>query len=504
MATSTSMASARRRSWSATLRELGADCDWLIPDRMADGYGLSAANVERLAERGTALISPSTAASPPSRRSRSPDRSGMEVIVTDHHQPGPSCPTARSCTRHSTAIRSPTSAARRWPGSSPGRRRGGPREILRRRPAGPRADAISTWSPWRLLPTSCPCRREPVARQARAGGGRAGAAARDPGASRGCDTASRRSSTRATWPSDSRRRINAAGRLYRADAGVELFLTDDEARAAEIATELNRANGERRATEREVDDRGGSGAAGAAGASCGSRRRWSLAGQGWHPGVIGIVASRLVEQHHRPTVVISLDGEGGGRGSGRSIPGFDLLAGFEACAEHLVGFGGHRAAAGLELAARRTSTRSARPLPRTRPRCSRPRTCGAPSGSTRWSAAPALGLDLAEELGRLAPVRHGQPRVRLLVPSARVRDVRSDGRGQALPLQPPQRLPPGAGRRLWPLQPRSRRGRAGRRRGAAGGQPLERLGRAAGGAARALPGAVADGDHFDACDCSDR
>src|SRR6185437_9329910 len=76
-----------------------------------------------------------------------------------------------------------------------------------------------------------------------------------------------------------------------------------------------------------------------------------LAGEGWHPGVIGIVASRLVERHHRPVVVISLDGEGEGRGSARSIPGFDLLAGLEACAEHLDGFGGHKAAAGLQLRA---------------------------------------------------------------------------------------------------------------------------------------------------------
>ena len=129
-------------------------------------------------------------------------------------------------------------------------------------------------------------------------------------------------------------RINAAGRLYRADAGVELFLTDDEARAAEIAAELSRANGERRATEREVDA-----AAEAARRELSDELREApalvLAGEGWHPGVVGIVASRLVERHYRPVVVISLDGEGGGRGSGRSIPGFDLLAGLEACSEHL-------------------------------------------------------------------------------------------------------------------------------------------------------------------------
>ena len=98
-----------------------------------------------------------------------------------------------------------------------------------------------------------------------------------------------------------------------------------------------------------------------------------VAGEGWHPGVIGIVASRMVERHNRPTIVISLDGEGGGRGSGRSIPGFDLLAGLEACSEHLGSFGGHRAAAGP-----RAAGRGRRCLPRglrrpRRARCSAPR-----------------------------------------------------------------------------------------------------------------------------------
>jgi single-stranded-DNA-specific exonuclease len=145
-------------------------------------------------------------------------------------------------------------------------------------------------------------------------------------------------------------RINAAGRLYRADAGVELLLTDDAARAEQIAVELGRANSERRATEREVDN-----------AAETARRELPeqllaapalvVAGEGWHPGVVGIVASRLVERHHRPAIVISLNEEGEGRGSGRSISGFDLLAGLEACAEYLEGFGGHRAAAGLTLKA---------------------------------------------------------------------------------------------------------------------------------------------------------
>jgi single-stranded-DNA-specific exonuclease len=223
-------------------------------------------------------------------------------------------------------------------------------------------------------------------------------------------------------------RINAAGRLYRADAGVELMLTEDEARAEEIAVELGRANSERRAREREVDT-----AAEAARRQLPEALREApglvLAGEDWHPGVVGIVASRLVERHHRPVVVVSLDGEGGGRGSGRSIPGFDLLAALEACAEHLETFGGHRAAAGLALRAEN--------LEAFREAFAAHATAVLGPGELRRTqridamvGGLGLGLELAEELGQLAPFGMGNPGVRLMVPSARVSDVRTMGEGK--------------------------------------------------------------------------
>jgi single-stranded-DNA-specific exonuclease len=223
-------------------------------------------------------------------------------------------------------------------------------------------------------------------------------------------------------------RINAAGRLYRADAGVELFLTDDPARAEQIASELDRANRERQQAEREVEH--------AAEAALRALPRplregpaMVLAGAGWHPGVVGIVASRLVERHHRPTVLISLDSDGSGRGSGRSIAGFDLLAGLEECAEHLTRFGGHRAAAGLELrsgaldsfreafVAHAGAVLDADALRKVE------RIDAIVGGS-------GIGLDLAEDLERLAPFGAGNPGIRLLVPSARLRDVRPIGEGK--------------------------------------------------------------------------
>jgi single-stranded-DNA-specific exonuclease len=141
-------------------------------------------------------------------------------------------------------------------------------------------------------------------------------------------------------------RINAVGRMSEALTGVRLLLTDDQAEADSIAESLEAENRWRRQVdgetlrdavrmlERDYDpdrDRG-----------------VVLAGEGWHPGVIGIVASRVVELIHRPTVLIAL-GDGEGKGSARSVPGFHLYDAIRDCSEHLVRFGGHRAAAGCSI-----------------------------------------------------------------------------------------------------------------------------------------------------------
>jgi single-stranded-DNA-specific exonuclease len=145
-------------------------------------------------------------------------------------------------------------------------------------------------------------------------------------------------------------RINAAGRMAEAMTALELLMSDDQEHAAALADLLEDSNDARREEEartlREALDQ--------------LERTFDpavdfgvvLEGEGWHPGVIGIVASRIVERVHRPTVLIAIvDGEG--RGSARSIPGFDLFSAVHACREHLGRFGGHRAAAGMDIAADR-------------------------------------------------------------------------------------------------------------------------------------------------------
>jgi single-stranded-DNA-specific exonuclease len=399
----------------STLRALGAECDWLIPDRIGDGYGLSAPNIEKLAKRGTKLMITVDCGVTAVEEVRLARELGVETILTDHHQAGdelPDCPILHPEISNypfvslcGTAVAWKLSSALREDdqsdldlvalatvadvvplvGENRSLVRRGLVEMRRTRRPGLRAlMAASKCEPTRLDESDLAFRLAP--------------------------------------------RINAAGRLYRADAGVELLLTEDEARAEEIAAELGRANSERRAREREVDA-----AAEVARRDLPEALREApglvLAGEDWHPGVVGIVASRLVERHHRPVVVVSLDGEGGGRGSGRSIPGFDLLAALQACGEHLESFGGHRAAAGLSLrtedldgfreafAAHATAVLGPDELRRTQ-------------RIDAMVGGVGLGLELAEELGRLAPFGMGNPGVRLMVPSARVSDVRTMGEGK--------------------------------------------------------------------------
>ncbi|WP_242153225.1 single-stranded-DNA-specific exonuclease RecJ [Sphingomonas sp. BAUL-RG-20F-R05-02] len=142
-------------------------------------------------------------------------------------------------------------------------------------------------------------------------------------------------------------RINAGGRVGKSDLGVRLLTTQDPAEAEAIAGELDRLNEERRAIEALVQ----TAAEEIAGAQ-GNRAVMVVAGHGWHPGVIGIVAGRLKERYGRPAIVIAVDENGVGKGSGRSIPGVDLGAGVLAAKDSglLVAGGGHAMAAGLTIA----------------------------------------------------------------------------------------------------------------------------------------------------------
>ncbi len=140
-------------------------------------------------------------------------------------------------------------------------------------------------------------------------------------------------------------RLNAAGRMEDAALGVELLLEKDMVQALHTARYLDQCNRRRQELEQQTLQEAEEAIAVLPGQYT---HTIVLGGQGWHPGVIGIVASRIVERYHRPAILVALDGEGG-KGSARSIRGYHLYRALQACADHLMAFGGHEMAAGLSI-----------------------------------------------------------------------------------------------------------------------------------------------------------
>lgn len=145
-------------------------------------------------------------------------------------------------------------------------------------------------------------------------------------------------------------RINAAGRLGRADRAVKLLTTDDEREATTLANDLNRENSARQEVEKDIciEALAMANNVGADGNTPLKRKGLVLASEGWHQGVIGIVASRLVERYHRPTVMIAVE-DGMGKGSARGIKGMHLLDTLKECGALLEQCGGHKGAAGFTI-----------------------------------------------------------------------------------------------------------------------------------------------------------
>ncbi len=416
------------------LRALGADVDSFIPDRAGDGYGLSAATVGMLAARGTRLLVTADCAITAVEEVAQARALGLEVVVTDHHAARADgklpdaplvhpalCgyPCAELC---ATAVAYKLAQALLEAGA-----RGDAGEPVAERARGMLARgaleddldlvALATIADVVALVGE---NRALVRRGLRALAGTSKPGLRALMAVAGVDSAKvdERSVAFALAP-----RLNAAGRLYRADAGLELVLTEDSARAQQIAQELDSANRERRQVEMRIRFQ-----AEAQMAELGERAAYVLAADGWHPGVIGIVASRLVERSGRPVVLVALDGDTG-RASGRSVDAFDLLAGLSACGEHLLRFGGHRAAAGLEIERGRVAGFAAA-LAAHAERVLRPEDLVAVERVDAVVGGDELGMELAEELQALAPFGRGNAPVSLMIADARFTDVRPMGEGK--------------------------------------------------------------------------
>ena len=335
------------------LRRLQADVDWYLPDRAGDGYGLSADTIRRLAARGTSLLVSVDCGIGAVEEVETALALGLEVVITDHHSPRADGVLPRAPIVHPAVCGYPcrdlcaTAVAYKLAQALYLARGRDPRELeaeLDLVALATIADVVPLVGENRTLTVRGLRRLESTARPglralmaiARVAPGRAG----------------ERAVAFALAP-----RLNAAGRLYRADAALELLLTEDPVRAEQVAHELDSVNRERRDIERDIRRQ-----AEAQMDELGEREAYVLASEGWHAGVIGIVASRLVERSGRPVVMVALDGEDG-RASGRSIDAFDLLGGLRACSQHLRRFGGHRVAAGMEIGRDRAGRLLGRAVP---------------------------------------------------------------------------------------------------------------------------------------------
>jgi single-stranded-DNA-specific exonuclease len=330
------------------LRMMGGRAEAFVPHRLNDGYDLTDAGIEAARRTGAALILTGDCGIVAHDAVGAAVALGIDVVVTDHHTPGPTLPAA-------TAVVNPNRPDCLYPDKglagvgvaykvccALAAELGFPVEKLSRfldlvavatiadlAPLTAENRALVRWGLSILPNTPNPGLRALLAVTGLAD--RASVSAGEVGY--------------VLAP-----RINAVGRMGEALRGVQLLLTDDPHEARTIAATLEEENRWRRevdaSTLRQAMEML------AVDFDPARDRGVVLASDRWHPGVIGIVASRVVEQIHRPTVLIALGPEEG-KGSARSIPGFHLYEALSACSEHLVRFGGHRAAAGCAIVPRR-------------------------------------------------------------------------------------------------------------------------------------------------------
>jgi single-stranded-DNA-specific exonuclease len=330
-------------------RGIGLDCFYHIPNRLEEGYGLSGEGIRSAADMKAAVIVTVDCGITAVTEAELCTSLGIDLIVTDHHTPGAVLPSAY-------AVLNPLQPGCPFPcktlagvgvafnllialrgklraeGYFEKREEPNLREYLDLVALGTVADIVPLGDQNRIfvsyglreLTNSVRIGMQALKRVAGVTG------------SVDCGMVGFRLAPR----------LNAAGRLEDAALGVELLLGNDPKKAAVIADELNASNAERQDIEqailRDVLARIKEGS------MLSTKKSIVLASEEWHPGVVGIVASRIVDLYHRPTILIALQ-DGNGRGSGRSIPSFHLHDALKACSEHLLKFGGHKYAAGLSI-----------------------------------------------------------------------------------------------------------------------------------------------------------
>lgn len=334
------------------LRQVGAVCNYFIPNRFDDGYGLNEEALQRIIDSGATLIMSVDCGITAVKEAEFCRLAGVDLIILDHHAP-------KDCIPEATAVVNPLQPGCTYPfkmlagvgvafnllvalrsrmrkeGSFGTAEEPDLRDWLDLVALGTIADVVPLVGQNRMY-AFFGLQRLENSRRLGITALKKVAGIKD---TVNCGQVGFRLAPR----------LNAAGRMESAVPGVDLLLSSNADECAITADELDAANAERQAVERGILEQAiamvdGSGTY----PGC---KSIVLASADWHQGVVGIVASRLVERYHRPTILIAIDEQGTAKGSGRSIPGFHLLDALTASSGHLERFGGHRYAAGVGLKA---------------------------------------------------------------------------------------------------------------------------------------------------------
>lgn len=327
------------------LDSIGADAEYYIPDRKGEGYGINIMAVNKLFKQGTKLMITVDCGITAIGEVEFASLQGMDVIITDHHTCKDRLPTAAA------AILNPKRPDCDYPFDALAgvgvtfklilalaiELKMNTKEVFNRyadiAALGTIADVVPLQGENRIIvDKGLKLLQNPKRKGLRAIMEVAGVLDK--------------SVTSSTIAFTIAPRLNAAGRLGTATTAVELLLTKDESRAREIALSLNEENKLRQQTEHEIFDEALDMIA--KDTNFEKKKVIVLAREDWHQGVIGIVASRLCDMYYKPCILIS-HSNGIGKGSGRSIKGFNLFDALSHCENHLTDFGGHAIAAGLNV-----------------------------------------------------------------------------------------------------------------------------------------------------------